>query len=77
MLSAGSGNLVPGVHNRHSLLDRGAGMGSPARVDEQALLRRQSGNSTQEIKDESIDFVYLDPPFNSQASYNLPFKAPD
>jgi len=23
------------------------------------------------IKDESIDLIYLDPPFNSQASYNV------
>ncbi|MGO9682553.1 MAG: DNA methyltransferase [Beijerinckiaceae bacterium] len=29
-----------------------------------------------EIKDESVDLVYLDPPFNSQASYNVLFKAP-
>ena len=29
-----------------------------------------------EIKDESIDLIYLDPPFNSQASYNVLFKAP-
>ncbi len=29
-----------------------------------------------EIKDESIDLVYLDPPFNSQATYNVLFKAP-
>jgi DNA modification methylase len=28
------------------------------------------------IKDESIDLVYLDPPFNSQANYNVLFKAP-
>jgi DNA modification methylase len=28
-----------------------------------------------EIKDESIDLVYLDPPFNSQATYNVLFKA--
>ncbi|MBF6560685.1 MAG: restriction endonuclease [Candidatus Binataceae bacterium] len=28
------------------------------------------------IKDESIDLVYLDPPFNSQATYNVLFKAP-
>lgn len=27
------------------------------------------------IKDESIDLIYLDPPFNSQASYNILFKA--
>jgi site-specific DNA-methyltransferase (adenine-specific) len=28
------------------------------------------------IADESVDLVYLDPPFNSAASYNLLFKAP-
>lgn len=28
------------------------------------------------IKDESIDLVYLDPPFNSNASYNVLFKSP-
>ncbi len=28
------------------------------------------------IKDESIDLVYLDPPFNSQTTYNVLFKAP-
>lgn len=28
------------------------------------------------IKDELVDLVYLDPPFNSNASYNLLFKAP-
>ncbi|MHB8496059.1 MAG: DNA methyltransferase [Casimicrobiaceae bacterium] len=29
------------------------------------------------IKDESIDLIYLDPPFNSNATYNVLFKAPD
>ena len=28
------------------------------------------------IQDESSDLVYLDPPFNSQATYNVLFKAP-
>lgn len=28
------------------------------------------------IKDESIDLVYLDPPFNSKANYNVLFKSP-
>jgi hypothetical protein len=28
------------------------------------------------IKDESVDLIYLDPPFNSQASYNALFKTP-
>ena len=26
--------------------------------------------------DESVDLVYLDPPFNSNASYNVLFKEP-
>jgi DNA modification methylase len=30
-----------------------------------------------ELKDESVDLIYLDPPFNSQASYNVLFKAPE
>jgi adenine specific DNA methylase Mod len=28
------------------------------------------------ISDESIDLIYLDPPFNSQASYNVLFRSP-
>ena len=27
------------------------------------------------ISDESVDLVYLDPPFNSQATYNVLFKS--
>jgi site-specific DNA-methyltransferase (adenine-specific) len=27
------------------------------------------------IADESVDFIYLDPPFNSQATYNVLFKS--
>ena len=29
-----------------------------------------------QIKDESIDLIYLDPPFNSQANYNVLFRSP-
>ena len=29
------------------------------------------------IADESVDLIYLDPPFNSNATYNMLFKAPD
>lgn len=29
-----------------------------------------------EIRDESVDLIYLDPPFNSAATYNVLFKAP-
>ncbi len=28
------------------------------------------------IADQSVDLVYLDPPFNSNANYNVLFKAP-
>jgi adenine specific DNA methylase Mod len=28
------------------------------------------------IKDESVDLIYLDPPFNSQGSYNVLFRSP-
>ena len=28
------------------------------------------------IKDESVELIYLDPPFNSQANYNVLFNAP-
>ena len=29
------------------------------------------------IKDESVDLIYLDPPFNSKADYNILFKTPE
>ena len=28
------------------------------------------------VATESVDLIYLDPPFNSNASYNVLFKAP-
>ena len=30
---------------------------------------------TNHISAESVDLIYLDPPFNSNAKYNLPFKS--
>ncbi|MCA3599787.1 MAG: modification methylase, partial [Methylobacterium sp.] len=30
----------------------------------------------QHIADASVDLIYLDPPFNSNATYNVLFKAP-
>ena len=29
-----------------------------------------------EFDSECVDLIYLDPPFNSNASYNVPFKGP-
>ena len=34
-------------------------------------------NDADELPDESIDLIYLDPPFNSNSNYNLPFKGRD
>lgn len=31
----------------------------------------------EQVADESVDLVYLDPPFNSNASYNVLFKGPE
>lgn len=31
-------------------------------------------NNSVSLADESIDLIYLDPPFNSKSTYNLPFK---
>ena len=31
----------------------------------------------EQIADESVDLIYLDPPFNSNANYNILFKSPD
>ncbi|MER8583354.1 hypothetical protein NKG95_32535 [Mesorhizobium sp. M1423] len=28
------------------------------------------------VADESVDLVYLDPPFNSKAQYNILFRSP-
>ncbi len=40
---------------------------------EPALLRRQPRILRQHIKDESVDLIYLDPPFNSRQDYNVLF----
>lgn len=31
-------------------------------------------NDSYALPDESVDLIYLDPPFNSKSEYNLPFK---
>lgn len=30
----------------------------------------------EDIREESVDLIYLDPPFNSNTNYNLLFKSP-
>jgi len=32
---------------------------------------------SEHIADESVDLIYPDPPFNSNANYNMLFKSPD
>ena len=34
-------------------------------------------NDADELPSESVDLIYLDPPFNSNSNYNLPFKGRD
>jgi 16S rRNA G966 N2-methylase RsmD len=43
---------------------------TPFYGDNLAILREHVAN-------ESVDLVYLDPPFNSNASYNVLFRAPE
>ncbi len=31
-------------------------------------------NDRNALPDDSVDLIYLDPPFNSNSQYNLPFK---
>ena len=32
---------------------------------------------SEQIKDESVDLIYMDPPFNSRVDYNILFKSPE
>ena len=43
--------------------------------DESPLLRRQSRRAARERRDESVNLIYRDPPFNSNATYNVLFRA--
>jgi site-specific DNA-methyltransferase (adenine-specific) len=45
--------------------------------DNLAVLRGRDADGKPLIADESIDLIYLDPPFNSAATYNVLFRAPD
>jgi DNA modification methylase len=41
------------------------------------VLRGRDADGRPLIRDESVDLIYLDPPFNSASNYNVLFKAPD
>jgi site-specific DNA-methyltransferase (adenine-specific) len=45
--------------------------------DNLAVLRGRDADGRPLIADESVDLIYLDPPFNSAANYNVLFRAPD
>jgi len=45
--------------------------------DNLEVLRGRDADGRPLIPDESVDLIYLDPPFNSAATYNVLFKAPD
>ncbi len=44
--------------------------------DQSPLLRGHLSVLRDHIADESVDLIYLDPPFNSNASYNVLFRGP-
>jgi len=44
---------------------------------EQALLRGQPRHFARARRAETVDLIYLDPPFNSKSDYNLLFRSPD
>ena len=48
---------------------RGAGVNHLYYGDNLTVLRES-------VRDASVDLIYLDPPFNSNASYNVLFKGP-
>jgi adenine specific DNA methylase Mod len=55
--------------------------GSPRRVPRSGEMNKlfygENLNILREhIADESVDLIYLDPPFNSKRDYNLLFKTP-
>lgn len=60
----------PGLRRGECEGASGAGMGNHLYYgDNLGVLRKH-------IADESVDLIYLDPPFNSNASYNVLFKSP-
>jgi DNA modification methylase len=45
--------------------------------DNLGVLRGQDADGRSLIANESVDLIYLDPPFNSATNYNVLFRAPD
>lgn len=45
--------------------------------DNLEVLRGRDADGRPLVADESVDLIYLDPPFNSAANYNVLFRAPD
>ena len=41
------------------------------------ILKKRDSSGSRHIKDESVDLIYLDPPFNSNRVYNIIFKEAD
>ncbi len=48
----------------------------PAETPNQLFFGDNLNVLRESIADESVDLIYLDPPFNSQRDYNLLFKSP-
>ena len=51
-------------------------MGGRGRGDDDLYYGDNLDVLRESIRDESVDLIYLDPPFNSNATYNILFRAP-
>jgi site-specific DNA-methyltransferase (adenine-specific) len=72
-----SAKLFPRKDQRIQLDSRKRGSQSGAEVGKNNLYYGDNLQVLRDsIADESVDLVYLDPPFNSNATYNVLFKAP-
>ena len=62
------------------VLRSGRGLGKMFVYPLQAMNQLYYGDNLQVLRDsiasESVDLIYLDPPFNSKRDYNLLFKSP-
>jgi 16S rRNA G966 N2-methylase RsmD len=69
LLLAAASNRIGGLYSAFLESIAGAARNALYYGDNLAVLRES-------IATESVDLIYLDPPFNSNASYNVLFKAP-